>query len=326
MAAQKLADAIAKTRQHLINIQNQEAGWFPYKKDGDPSMEASAWSLLAIDQVSAIQKGYSFISQAQNADGGWSTKPEAGRSDWTSALALLSVRLLKPTLQAIPDQNLTKQKRLVKAGVEYLLDARYTYKPATRLVMLVSKGGKALDKDRGWPWDPDCFHWIEPTAYSLMSLKLPNLPELYGQPEIKKVIQKGNKFILDHACRGGGWNHGNDITLGAFLPPYRLTTAEALLALQDLPDEDKVKAGLAYLKTWSDKNTSAMSIAMSALALMAFDQDATQEIDMLLARQSPEGTFASTTVAAVNTVTTAVCCMALIAFAEKKSLLFIGRQ
>ena len=97
-------------------------------------------------------------------------------------------------------------------------------------------------------------------------------------PEIKKVIQKGNKFILDHACRGGGWNHGNDITLGAYLPAYRLTTAEALLALQDLPDENKVKAGLAYLKTWSDKNTSAM------------------------------------------------CCMALIAFAEKKSLLFIGRQ
>ncbi|MBL0189532.1 MAG: hypothetical protein IPP97_27770 [Candidatus Obscuribacter sp.] len=68
-----------------------------------------------------------------------------------------------------------------------------------------------------------------------------------------------------------------------------------------------------------------MSIAMSALALMAFDQTQ-QEIEMLLARQSPEGTFASTAVAAVNTVTTAVCCMALIAFAEKKSLLFIGRQ
>ncbi|MBK9203663.1 MAG: hypothetical protein IPL73_14770 [Candidatus Obscuribacter sp.] len=78
MAAQKLADAIAKTRQHLIKIQNQEAGWFPYKKDGDPSMEASAWSLMALDQVSAIQKGYNFICQAQNADGGWSTKPDAG--------------------------------------------------------------------------------------------------------------------------------------------------------------------------------------------------------------------------------------------------------
>jgi len=326
VAAQKLADAIAKTRQHLVTIQNQQAGWFPYKVDGDPSMEASAWSLLALDQGSAIQKGYDFICQSQNADGGWSTKPEAGRSDWTSALALLCVRLIKPALQPDLNKNAKRQKSIIKAGVEYLLDARYTYKPATRLVMLVSKGGKALDKDRGWPWDPDCFHWIEPTAYSLMSLKLPDMPELYGQPEIKRVIQKGNKFILDHACRGGGWNHGNDITLGAYLPPYRLTTAEALLALQDLPDEPKVKAALAYLKTWSDKDSSALSIAMSALALMAFDQDASQEIEILLMRQSAEGTFASSTVAAVNTVTTAICCIALMAFAEKKSLLFIGRQ
>lgn len=304
--------ALDNARAYLLSLQNGEEGWFAYKPGGDASMEATAWAALALRAKEEVrQKAFIFLQESQNQDGGWSTKPEAGRSDWCSAPALLALRILRA------DEKSRKETRSINGGLDYLLDSRYTFKPATRLVMLVSKGSASLDKDRGWPWDPDCFHWIEPTAYALLALKLPQLPTGKDSAEIEHAILKGNNFILDHACRGGGWNHGNDITLGAYLPAYRLTTAEALLALQDLKGEQKVIDGLKYLATWQDKDTSCLSLAMSILALTAFGKKSEQEVNFLLARQTKSGNFTQ------NTVTTALSALALEASLTGKSPLYV---
>lgn len=305
--------ALDKAREYLLSLQDSKEGWFAYKPGGDASMEATAWASLALrDNAEVRQKAFAFLQQNQNQDGGWSTKPEAGRSDWCSAPALLAMRVLRA------DENSRKENRSINSGLDYLLDSRYTHKPATRLVMLVSKGSSSLDKDRGWPWDPDCFHWIEPTAYALLALKLPQLPQGKDSAEVQHAVMKGNNFILDHACKGGGWNHGNDITLGAYLPAYRLTTAEALLALQDLRDDAKVKDGLDYLISWQDKDTSCLSLAMTILALTAYSQQAAKEVNFLLARQTKEsGNFTQ------NTVTTALSALALEASLTGKSILYV---
>lgn len=322
MKEKQTSRAIARTRDYLSSLQNEKDGWFPYKQGGDPSTEASAWSMLALPDGPALQRAFTYICNQQNADGGWSTRAEAGRSDWTSALALLSLRLTAERAE----QSGKKSSRQIKNALEYLFDSRYAFKPATRLIMLLSKGRSEPAKDRGWPWDPDCFHWIEPTSYSLLSLKLPAVPGSGNDSELQTAITKGNNFILDHACVGGGWNHGNDITLGSPLPPYRLTTAEALLALQDLPDDARVKSALDYLQTWSDKDSSALSLAMSALALMAYKRDASREISFLIKRQSERGTFSDQSAAVINTVSTALCALALMAHESGKSQLFIKER
>ncbi len=329
MPSDTYSTSFNKALTYLLQAQNLEAGWFSYQRTSqDASLEASGWAALTLSQDEGEQtrgpalKAMHFLHGSQNQDGGWSTKPEAGRSDWSSAPSLMALRLLQAELGAVsgaPDKK--KLQRSIENGLTYLLDARYFQKPATRLVMLVSKGAKSLDKDRGWPWDPDCFHWIEPTAYALLALKLPSLPAISKteRADIEHAVAKANGFILDHACRGGGWNHGNDITLGAPLPAYRLTTAEALLALQDLKEEKKVKQGLDYLSTWSDKNTSSLSLAMSALALMAHGRSAAAELNYLVQRQAQDGSFTA------NITTTALSALALSAGGKDKSPLFLKK-
>jgi hypothetical protein len=119
------------------------------------------------------------------------------------------------------------------------------------------------------------------------------------------MIKLAEQFITDHACKGGGWNHGNDLTLGSYLRPYRLTTAEALLALQDLPREAKIDQALTYLKGLSAQDSSSLSLALSILALTAYDEPCDQELSFLLSRQAQDGSFGPTT------LTTAMAALAL---------------
>lgn len=270
------------------------AGWFPYKESGQPSMEATAWSALALREDLAVSKGAAlFLANNQNKDGGWSTEPEAGRSDWNSGPSMLCLRLLAARHEEIAKS--ADVKKAIKFGLERLLDSRVEfYQPIARLLLLISQGPSSLAYGRGWPWDPDCYHWVEPTVYNLLALKFPGLPQngLY-----ERIVSFANQFLLDHACQGGGWNHGNDITLGQYLPPYRLTTAEALLALQDQRDHEAVKSALKYLKSLSGQDTSSLSLAVSALALSAYQQSAQQEIKFLVQRQSTNGSFTTSIIA-----------------------------
>lgn len=312
----RIKNAIEKAEKFLASVRDSEAGWFPYKAGGQPALEATAWACLAIPDSENRLTTSNYLAANQNEDGGWSTMPGAGRSDWSTAPSLLCLRLSEKKASAkAPGPPLLKQA--IKRGLECLFDSRTQYyKPAARILLFLTKGEKPLSYARGWPWDPDCFHWIEPTAYALLALKLPSGP---ADKDLVEAINSANRFILSHACAGGGWNHGNDITLGAHLPAYRLTTAEALLALQDV-DDPKVNDALTYLKSWQDKDTSCQSLAMSALALLAYQEPADQEIDFLLARQSKDGSFAGTVMA------TAMSCLALQAYQNKDSDLFFRKS
>jgi hypothetical protein len=285
----------AKTKAlEFLRLHQDPSGWFPYKESGQPSMEATAWAALALrENVSVSKAAAIFIAKNQNKDGGWSTEPESGRSDWNSGPAVLCLRLLASQHKEIA--NSTTVKNAINRGLARLLDSRVEfYQPIARLLLLVSQGPKALAYGRGWPWDPDCYHWVEPTVYNLLALKFPGMPHngLY-----ERIVSFANQFLLEHSCKDGGWNHGNNITLGQYLPPYRLTTAEALLALQDRSDTAAVKSAINYLKSLSHEDSSSLSLALSALALGAYQQPTTQEISFLIKRQRADGSFTASIVA-----------------------------
>jgi hypothetical protein len=296
--AEARADALA----FLLRSKMDNQAWFPYIPGGECSLEATAWSLIALRQEEKVSlSGLDYMAHCQNAaDGGWSTKPGAGRSDWTAGPVLLCMRLLSATY---PQRSTPQIKNAVSKGLFYLLDSRVEFfGPTARLLLLMSKGPEGLAYARGWPWDPSCFHWLEPTSYCLLALKLPQSPE---KEEQQKVIKFADKFITEHACQGGGWNYGCEQSLGAMLPPFRLTTAEALLALQDNRSDKSIAPALAYLKGLSRQDSSSLSLAVSILALSAYDEPFSSELDFLLKRQDGDGSFGT------STLSTALAALAL---------------
>ncbi len=261
-----------------------------FSAEQSPSTEATAWALIALASsgVSSIEAVIDYLLKNQNIDGGWSTGPGLGTSDWTSGPAVLALRIVD-YYQPQSGKRAQDIERGLTNAIHYLLSMRVDFlSPVARLLLLLSKGATGLHYARGWPWDPDCYNWIEPTSYCLMALKIP----IVINDEISSsAVFHANKFLLDHACRGGGWNHGSFYSLGTFYPPYRVTTAEALLALPDKPLDNRVRDALKYLSKIEENNHSSMSLAWTVLALNAHGYDCDLHLKQLLTLQNADGSF-----------------------------------
>ncbi len=294
-----------KAKEFLSSSFND--GWLPYAltRGKTASIEATAWSSIALmsSHPDLAAKGITFILNNQNADGGWSTTPGIGQSDWNSALAVLALRFAKffqP--QLIDEKSLNKA---LKEGFHYLIISRMDLMiPVLRLLLLMgAKGKEGLQFGRGWPWCKGCYSWVEPTAYSLMALKFPHSIE--DDHLTKMAIAHADKFLLEHACKGGGWNHGAFYCLGEYTPPYILTTAETLVSLIDLPKNEKITEALHYLENVHYQAPSAWSLAWNILALDAYRYDCSHNINLLLSLQNKNGSFGS------NFLSTALSILAL---------------
>lgn len=297
-----VAGAYTKGSEFLLSVQNT-AGWWPYKPGNNPSMEATSWSALAVRKSVDANRVMDFFVKNQNKDGGWSTAPETGFSDWATGPVLLAFRTLYSAGKEKSSD--TRFGDSINRGLLELSDSRVEfYRPVGRLIIFLGLGQEGLKYSRGWPWDPgfNCFHWVEPTSYHLLALKVPGLPEAGLYNEVTKFA---NKFLKEHACKGGGWNHGNELSLGAYLPPYRVTTAEALLAQQDQAGEKVVADGLKVLSSKSNDDDSALSLAWSILALNAYGKNVDKETAFLIKRQKPDGSFG------VNLMASALSVLAL---------------
>ncbi len=259
-----------------------ENGYWPYKPNGQSSTEATAWCGLALRKNKNIAHSTaSFIAKTQLKDGGWSTTLDSGSSDWATGPALLCFRILLNEYPEFLEEK--KFADCLHSALHKVADSRVTFYPVVaRLMRFLIEGPSGLQYARGWPWDPGCYHWVEPTAYCLMSLKVPGMPE---QELYKEVTKYADKFLIEHACKDGGWNHGNHLSLGTYLPPYRLTTAESLVALQDHKEKKEIEKGLLFLQSQTDSDSSSVSLAWSVLALSTFDKACDKEASFLLSRQ-----------------------------------------
>lgn len=271
-------------------MSNQKLGSWGYHPGKEPSTEATAWCAIACrhSEASIGKAAINYLIAAQNIDGGWSTGPKAGASDWCSGPAILALRILLPKYEERADEKLGSA---ITRSLNYLFDSRSEFNPpVARLLLFLIKGTAGLGYGRGWPWTPHCWNWVEPTSYNLLALKIPQRPEA---EVFQLVIKHAHRFFVDHACAAGGWNHGASRCLGRSLPPFAVTTAEALLALQDLDNRSVLDAGLAFLKSQELKHKSAMSAAWAILARLAFAQSAKEETELLLSTQSKDGSFSS---------------------------------
>lgn len=289
-----------KINEHLnkaLNFLNASIanGWLPYSfpYGKDPSCEATAWVAIALSQskdtLASTKKAIDFLLNNQNQDGGWSTGPGIGESDWTTAAVTLSLRLAKSYQPQIIDDRSFNQA--IKNAFHYLIVSRVdSMFPVLRLMLFLGAqtGGKQKF-GKGWPWVKHGGAWIEPTAYALMALKLPGLPD----DQLTQIaVSHANDFILDHTCKGGGWNCGNYFSLGHYYQAHILPTAEVVLSLSDISNHIKVKEGLNHLLASKGECLSPWTLSWQILALNAYGQDCQNNLSQLANMQNKDGSFA----------------------------------
>jgi hypothetical protein len=93
--------------------------------------------------------------------------------------------------------------------------------------------------ERGWAWYPGAAAWVMPTAVSLVALRKQQGD--HSSEALAQRIQGGVQYLLAHACKDGGWNHGATHALGYEAGAYPETTGVALLALRGVkaPEVDR---------------------------------------------------------------------------------------
>ncbi len=305
--AKAVSKAIAKVDKYVQD--SFKNGSWSYKPGDTACIEPTVYCSIARRKDKATrQKVIEFLCTNQNQDGGWSTSPGLGKSDWTSGLALLALRVLFKEDGGVDPSHAA----VIDKAVKYLFEARTEFYGAlAKSLLLISKGDAGLNYPRGWPWSPGCFHWVEPTAYTLLALKI---PEHVQEKDSKRVIERADNFLLEHACLDGGWNHGNDLCLNVHLPPLVVTSAEELVALADQKSADAVQKALKNLSNTIGYAGSAMSIAWTAIAQVSHGVDASASIKLLIARQHDDGSFGP------NLMVTALSMLALQAHLGENAL------
>jgi hypothetical protein len=164
---------------------------------------------------------------------------------------------------------------LLSGGVEHALDNATLIEALQRARGVAFGPSTIIRQDnslQGWSWVTDTFSWVEPTACCLLALK--QWRRRSRQPTAADQIDEAERLLADRVCREGGWNYGNSNVLGAELHPYVPTTALALLAMQDQPDEPAVIRSLAWLEGHALSEPSGSALALAAMALAVFGRNA----------------------------------------------------
>lgn len=253
----------------LEGLQNPDGGWGAVR--GAPSnTESTALALLALHAgrgpAREVERGLAWLEARQRPDGAWPFSDQVPRSSWTTSLAVLALT------------EVGQSDTRAREGAAWLLGQEGRGFPwYTKVLQRLFPSLRVIELDsdlRGWPWVEDTFSWIEPTAYALLALK--RLRAELPWEALAPRISEGERMILDRACRDGGWNYGNSRVFGEDLWPYPDTTALALIALQDLPRDGAIEAGLDALGRMLRRNDSLLALALSIQCLRIYGLEAAE--------------------------------------------------
>jgi len=219
--------------------QNPDGGW-PYEPGRGSWTEPTVFALLSGVgsglSASSLKRGFEWLRASQNSDGGWSPQPKTGPSTWVTALAAL-----------LPADVLGEGNH--RRSVKWLLEQTGQESNMAYRIRQWMLGNQNLSfgAEKGWSWYPGAAAWVMPTAISLVALRR----EQATRPSdvVRERIQSGTQYLLLHACKEGGWNHGATHALGYEAGAYPETTGVALLALRGVkaPEVDR---GIAQAETF----------------------------------------------------------------------------
>ena len=284
------APVLAPIVDALVAARNPDGGWGA-GAGRSSNTEATALGLLALHAAGreGTAEAAAWLVSRQREDGSWAFDDVVPDASWSGSLAVFALGRTGAD-EAGAARGLRWLVGQEGSSFPFLIWLRYKLFPEDQAV--------ELDPSlTGWPWTPDTFSWVEPTSYALLALKC--LPGLAPRRAARARIQEGERMILDRACRGGGWNYGNSRVLDEELEPYPDTTAIALLALQDQPRLEGVRAGMTALRRMLGEVDSGLALALATLCFRAHDLDASTLARRLGARFEAAGFLGETRVLAL---------------------------
>jgi hypothetical protein len=116
---------------------------------------------------------------------------------------------------------------------------------------------------KGWPWTENTHSWIEPTALSILALKV------CGYADHSRILE-AKRMILDRQLPSGGWNYGNTRVFGTILRPNPVDTGHALSALAGLTEPSDVELSLDYLHREIEHIRTPLALSWSVFGLSAW--------------------------------------------------------
>jgi hypothetical protein len=251
----------------LINSQNPDGGW-GYSSGRRSALEPSAYAFLALrfsaPESTAFVQAYQFLRDRQLECGGWtvntvSVEPEA----WVTALVGIALHSAEGFSQAC------------RKSAEFVLGAfaRTRVDWITRLGewMGVEPQLNVNSHLGGWGWTSQTAKWLEPTCNALIFLN--QVRTQMNSSHLVEVVAESEQMTYNRMCRGGGWNYGNAQVLGEQLRPYALTTALALIALQNYASSPANQQSLDYLMASVAREESALSLCFSSLCLDLYSRE-----------------------------------------------------
>ena len=184
----------------------------------EPEPESTALAALALDDGRAR----AWLADAQRDDGSFGVWAGPFDNDSPTALAALALAT-GPARERAIDHVLSNPARRVPADRITPHDPNLT----------------------GWGWADGTAGWVEPTARTLLALRL-------LRPNATAAIEERAGFLADRECVGGGWNYGNRIVYGLALPAFGQPTAVGLVGLHGMhvsdTDGDVVARGVDALR------------------------------------------------------------------------------
>jgi hypothetical protein len=268
------------------------------------SIEPVCFRTIALrrDAGHELEETLVFVEKLQANDGGWPAfVGDEQRSSWTTALAAFTLMITG------------RSSAQIERAVGCLLESKgreanwfWRWK-----FQNVDKEVKFDPAKYGWSWLPGTTSWVVPTAMSLIALRKVMRAGVVPAHLLIDRISVGTAMLLDRMCPGGGWNAGNSMAFGVSYAPHVDATSIALLALRGFEDAPGVWNSLSWLETRVAGCRSLYSLAWGLLALAAYSDRGTKAAQTL--RRAGHGLTARIHDDArnVDTVTIAICALAL---------------
>jgi len=224
-------------------------GGFTSRPGGKYRPDATAWAIVALSiagtKAEFLKSSRIRLVKDQLDDGRITISAEHQDVIWPTSLAIMA-------LHGSSEFDVPKAK-----AITFLLNTTGEH--------WAKKPDQPIDHNtaiKGWPWVVNAHSWVEPTALSIIALRISGY-------ERHQRTQEAQLMLMDRQLPKGGWNYGNTRVFGKELHPMPETTGIALAAIGGQAPNSSIKKSILYLKTNIDKMQTPLSLGWSILGLSA---------------------------------------------------------